>query len=736
MKLIDLRKTLVCAAVLGWSILLPPGTAQAQQAVVDPVGFSTITIPGGDPESKTTVGFFLVGPVVFGGELESVDGATVTLPAEPESDFSDGGSFTIVEGKTLGLTLEILSVDGAEVTLSRPVDDLIDAGDRCYMRVHDTLAMKFGPNNEAGFKEGTSAAEADTIALWDMESQTSRAFYRHVHDGWVEAGKEEEGDKSSVPVRYPAGLLITRRHPDPISFTFVGHVPIPQREQVFPIKRGANLLTLPFSSVRALDAYGLYEEGSEFSVQPGASAPEADVLSFTDIASGTAHPPLYFQTGAGGGHWQFVGGEPITLLNLAELAGAATVPHWTGRILARARRDRRSAAGTAGRHPGRLRDRTPWQQPFCLRVAQRNWRELPDPDAQRVRGLGRSRRARHRQRRHVGLRARYRRLGAYPNRETGRLTMMKRSTKTILAAIVSIASTAHSPASIVVVSNLSDAGDPIPFLDQSGTELPASSLAQLGTFAGMSDAEIEATASRGIEPLLMRFRPFGAPFAIGDGASGKDGSLEVSAAEPVSSSSSTAGQALFLVVGNATDLEGSSEILVVRFPGSIPADFPGGIDSFLSAHARQAHTIFGVHDEDGLHAAPVAAALTSYETWIAAVLPDATAPDRLPSADPDGDGCSNIEEYALGSNPGDVTSKAGLRITSQGDQVYALFNRRRDEPALNYTLHGNRTPQAWPIADGTPESDGSAAPFGYEAMRQPLPLIERFFARLEITYSP
>ncbi len=50
-------------------------------------------------------------------------------------------------------------------------------------------------------------------------------------------------------------------------------------------------------------------------------------------------------------------------------------------------------------------------------------------------------------------------------------------------------------------------------------------------------------------------------------------------------------------------------------------------------------------------------AAPTYETWLATRGPDILGNDRLPSADPDGDGVTNLLEFALNGNPADSSSR-------------------------------------------------------------------------------
>ncbi|MEO7098352.1 MAG: hypothetical protein ABI162_03240 [Luteolibacter sp.] len=81
------------------------------------------------------------------------------------------------------------------------------------------------------------------------------------------------------------------------------------------------------------------------------------------------------------------------------------------------------------------------------------------------------------------------------------------------------------------------------------------------------------------------------------------------------------------------------------------------------------------------------AAASSYSTWMGG-FPSITAPaDQLASADPDGDGLSNLMEFVLDGNPGiaDNPSVVPALTTTSTDFVFS-FNRRDDSEANNTLL--------------------------------------------------
>ncbi|MGI9243275.1 MAG: hypothetical protein ACR2RV_20930 [Verrucomicrobiales bacterium] len=293
------------------------GTSRAD-FVTDPVGFFTVTFRG---DSQIAFNPGLVNPVEIAGEVAGVSGNTLNIAHTGEDPgaelFPDGGHFSVYDGGIPGLNLDATAVTRispqlVEFAFTRTVDGLISVGDVVALRRHTTLADFFGANNEAGIAGGTSPELADNIAIWDNERQTSRIFYWHSSDGFVEAGNEGEGDRASVPIRFPNGAMFTRRASTDVSFTRAGHVLVPSEQQLFPVKQGMNVIacSLWTSDVTSFEFsdYRLFEPGSPYSVQAGASASEADVIIHSGMETGLVSDPIYYQSDAGGGHWQFVGG--------------------------------------------------------------------------------------------------------------------------------------------------------------------------------------------------------------------------------------------------------------------------------------------------------------------------------------------------------------------------------------------------------------------------------------------
>ncbi|MBK1876516.1 DUF7594 domain-containing protein [Pelagicoccus mobilis] len=130
---------------------------------------------------------------------------------------------------------------------------------------------------------------------------------------------------------------------------------------------------------------------------------------------------------------------------------------------------------------------------------------------------------------------------------------------------------------------------------------------------------------------------------------------------------------------------------------------------------------------------------SAYETW--AIAAGLSAAEMAMDADPDGDGESNLYEYATGGHPAGgidpVSARPRFEIETVNNVVNITYNfsRRLNAPELEYTLETSQslTGDAWNTRESAkPTGDIEA---GFEKMSFSLPLgIEPEFVRLKIAY--
>jgi uncharacterized protein (TIGR02597 family) len=279
---------------------------QATADTTDPWGYIVNTVPGG---SQRLVGVSLTGYGTFYGTVTGVTATGLTF-AEPVADtlFREASSafLTVRKGSFAGLALTVTGHSGNEITLGQSAAEWIAPGDEIQIFANHTIGDLFGDHNQVGLLAAGDATSADTIGLWNPQTQSSRVFYFRAGEGWREAGNEGAGDQSNATVPYPAALVINRRGSTPLNFTLVGGVPMPLENRYFQVTPGRNLISAPFTVASRIADYGLFESGSPYSMLGAASAPEADTIRLSNFSAATDTQVMYYRLGQG---WRFVGTE-------------------------------------------------------------------------------------------------------------------------------------------------------------------------------------------------------------------------------------------------------------------------------------------------------------------------------------------------------------------------------------------------------------------------------------------
>ena len=291
----------------------------ASAAVTDPSGYLAYNIPGG---SRRLVGVHLTREATHSAKISSVLPQRIALPAPVQAGYFGGAATVMVQvrdGQRAGITFTATAFEGNELILDSSPVSLIAPGDTVALFPNYTLSKLFGPNNTFGLQTGETMEEADTVSLWNAASQTSRVFYLRSGQGWRESGNEAAGDCGQVTISFPEAMMVNRRGTSNLEFVVAGVVPMPLEQRYFRVLPGRNLITAPFSISPTVGGYGLYEEGSPFSVIAGASAPEADTIRFTNPLTTIESEVLYYRSGHG---WRLAGTGENADSTLVELGQA------------------------------------------------------------------------------------------------------------------------------------------------------------------------------------------------------------------------------------------------------------------------------------------------------------------------------------------------------------------------------------------------------------------------------
>jgi hypothetical protein len=131
---------------------------------------------------------------------------------------------------------------------------------------------------------------------------------------------------------------------------------------------------------------------------------------------------------------------------------------------------------------------------------------------------------------------------------------------------------------------------------------------------------------------------------------------------------------------------------------------------------------------------PGTAEATPYEQWLALYPALADPADRLPDADPDGDGVDNRSEYAFGLDPADGRSRSPY--TAMLDPKSATFGYTRRNPSLTgltYRIWTSSDLNHWtedPGAIQTTTDTGANQSVTVMLGDPPAPAAARFFVRV------
>jgi hypothetical protein len=129
-----------------------------------------------------------------------------------------------------------------------------------------------------------------------------------------------------------------------------------------------------------------------------------------------------------------------------------------------------------------------------------------------------------------------------------------------------------------------------------------------------------------------------------------------------------------------------------------------------------------------------ATTLSLFASWTAAELGALPPADQLPGADPDGDGVSNLLEYALGGSPTNaaVAPLPSIALNPTTSLLNVSFMRARAE--LTYEIMASSDLVAWTVVSTNPGTVSAVTPVTFtDSVNLSVANPPRRFLRLKVT---
>jgi len=265
----------------------------------DPVGYLTCRLLAGE---KGAMALNFVKDYKVLGLVTAVGSDYVEYAADLPADLKGSGNSAFLEIRTgagAGVTLPVTGFSGKRVTLGRSPAGLIVPGDKAGVRPDWTIGEVLVDPVNRGIVTGESPETADTVGVFDPQTQSMKIYYFKTDAGWREAGRESEGDKANTPLPFPVAPVFHRRGSSNLDFIILGAVPMPfdGRRKLF-VWPGRNLITGPFTSVTQVSDWL-----DEASLESSPSAPKSDSMQLCYWEGGES-PVVYYRKNKG---WRFVG---------------------------------------------------------------------------------------------------------------------------------------------------------------------------------------------------------------------------------------------------------------------------------------------------------------------------------------------------------------------------------------------------------------------------------------------
>ncbi|MHA3769972.1 TIGR02597 family protein [Verrucomicrobiota bacterium sgz303538] len=125
--------------------------------------------------------------------------------------------------------------------------------------------------------------------------------------------------------------------------------------------------------------------------------------------------------------------------------------------------------------------------------------------------------------------------------------------------------------------------------------------------------------------------------------------------------------------------------------------------------------------------APSATASAAYTAWSAQI---PSEKDRAATADADGDGLSNLLEYALGRSAATAEDAAPLKLTRDGNKLTVSYSRPVDRTDVRYELQVSHDLNSWVTVPDTQRTTASGS--GERVYERNIAGIGRLFFRLNV----
>ena len=188
-----------------------------------------------------------------------------------------------------------------------------ETGDTYRIRPVDTLSSFFGTPQSTLIQGGTSASNADTIAIV-VNGSSATYFYHTTLGRWTRVSLSQE-DASNTPIPPYAGVRYERLANTPLQFTVTGKVPSGQRK--VSVKSSGSTMLSPYWPVSMTLAQLAIQNITNW--VKASTSTNADTLSLTAGGSATA----FFHDGS---NWRRVAlGNPLANTNVVPVGASIQI---------------------------------------------------------------------------------------------------------------------------------------------------------------------------------------------------------------------------------------------------------------------------------------------------------------------------------------------------------------------------------------------------------------------------